>query len=368
MIGDTNAIYISSHDLISRIVQCDFDGDKLLVTNNPTLVSIAERNMNGIVPLFYNMRKAAAEEISVSSLFKGLLLAYNGGNIGTPSNNITKIWNSGKMNNEKMQAVKWLVAEVNYTIDYAKTLYKPQRPEKVDKIIKQYTKSKIPYFFMYAKGKKKEQVKPLSLCTVDRVKMLCPKRKINFNFTNSNIGKFDYKVLMNNPDIEFNQNIADKYKEISSTLNFKHTDDSKMNNYLAVFDDAKSKLFSLPYSKNVIIDNIIIDLFHNRRTALKKTFWFLFGDEVYNNIKRNIGSNFVQCERCHKRFYKHSSNEKYCDMCKGYQKIKTKTLICCDCGKEFVVDARVSNKVRCDECQRIKDKERKRIWKQNSKK
>ena len=248
---DTNAIYISSHDLISRIVQCDFDGDKLLVTNNSTLVSIAERNMNGIVPLFYNMRKAAAEEISVSSLFKGLLLAYNGGNIGTPSNNITKIWNSGKMNNEKMQAVKWLVAEVNYTIDYAKTLYKPQRPEKVDKIIKQYTKNKIPYFFMYAKGKKKEQVKPLSLCTVDRVKMLCPKRKINFNFTNSNIGKFDYKVLMNNPDIEFNQNIADKYKEISSTLNFKHTDDSKMNNYLAVFDDAKSKLFSLPYSKTI---------------------------------------------------------------------------------------------------------------------
>lgn len=354
---DTNAIYISSHDLISRIVQCDFDGDKLLVTNNPTLVSIAERNMNGIVPLFYNMRKAAAEEISVSSLFKGLLLAYNGGNIGTPSNNITKIWNSGKMNNEKMQAVKWLVAEVNYTIDYAKTLYKPQRPEKVDKIIKQYTKNKIPYFFMYAKGKKKEQVKPLSLCTVDRVKMLCPKRKINFNFTNSNIGKFDYKVLMNDPDIEFNQNIADKYKEISSTLNFKHTDDSKMNNYLAVFDDAKSKLFSLPYSKNVIIDNIIIDLFHNRRTALKKTFWFLFGDEVYNNIKRNIGSNFVQCERCHKRFYKHSSNEKYCDKCKGYQKIKTKTLICCDCSKEFVVDSKANNKKRCDECQHIKQLE-----------
>ena len=256
-----------------------------------------------------------------------------------------------------MQAVKWLVAEVNYTIDYAKTLYKPQRPEKVDKIIKQYTKNKIPYFFMYAKGKKKEQVKPLSLCTVDRVKMLCPKRKINFNFTNSNIGKFDYKVLMNNPDIEFNQNIADKYKEISSTLNFKHTDDSKMNNYLAVFDDAKSKLFSLPYSKNVIIDNIIIDLFHNRRTALKKTFWLLFGDEVYNNIKRNIGSNFIQCEKCHKRFYKHSSNEKYCDKCKGYQKIKTKTLICCDCGKEFAVDSQ-SRKIRCEECHK---KERSRI-------
>lgn len=356
---DTNAIYISSHDLISRIVQCDFDGDKLLVTNNPTLINVAERNMSGIVPLFYNMRKAAAEEITASSLFKGLLLAYNGGNIGTPSNNITKIWNSGKMNDEKMQAIKWLVAEVNYTIDYAKTLYKPQRPEKVDKIIKQYTKNKIPYFFMYAKGKKKDQVKLLSACTVDRVKTLCPRKKINFNFTNSNIGRFDYKVLMHDPNIEFNQSIADKYKEISSTLNFKHTDDSKMNNYLAVFDDAKNKLFDLPYDKNAIIDNIIIDLFYNRRTALKKTFWFLFGDEVYENIKKNIGNNFIQCEKCHKRFYKCSPNEKYCDKCKGYKKIKTKVITCCDCGKGFVVDSQ-SRKIRCEECHKKERQEHNR--------
>lgn len=61
------------------------------------------------------------------------------------------------MNNEKMQAVKWLVAEVNYTIDYAKTLYKPQRPEKVDKIIKQYTKNKIPYFLCMPRAKRKNR-------------------------------------------------------------------------------------------------------------------------------------------------------------------------------------------------------------------
>ena len=98
----------------------------MLVTNNPTLVSIAERNMDGIVPLFYNMRKAAAEEISVSSLFKGLLLAYNGGNIGTPSNNITKIWNSGKMNNENDKAmIKGMMPEGSESVIDETSMFSP---------------------------------------------------------------------------------------------------------------------------------------------------------------------------------------------------------------------------------------------------
>lgn len=94
-----------------------FDGDRLLVTNNQTLVTAAERNMREIVPLFYNMGKAAAEEITPNNLYKGLLLAYNGGNIGGPSNDITKIWNSGQISEEQLKVVKWLCSEVNYIID-----------------------------------------------------------------------------------------------------------------------------------------------------------------------------------------------------------------------------------------------------------
>lgn len=348
---NTNAIYISSHDLISRIVQCDFDGDRLLVTNNPTLISVAERNMSKVVPLFYNMRKAAAEMITPASLYKGLLLAYNGGNIGSPSNDITKIWNSSKITEEKLNVIKWLVAEVNYTIDYAKTLYKPERPQEVDKIIKYYTKSKIPYFFMYAKGKKLKQVKSQSECTVDRIKGLYPRKRANFNFCQNNIGRFDYTVLMSDPSSSCIEEISEKYKEISRNLNFKHTSDKKMNNYMAVFEEAKKELYNLPYDKNVILDSIIIDLFHNRRTPLKKAFWVLFGDEVYGNIKKNIHKDFIQCQKCKKRFFRKSKNEKYCNKCKGYQKLNTKTLTCCDCGKEFVVDSKANHKKRCNECQ-----------------
>ena len=348
---DTNAIYISSHDMISRIVQCDYDGDKLLVTNNQTLISAAKRNMKDVVPLFYNMKKAEAEEISPDSLFKGLLLAYNGGNIGAPSNDITKIWNSGKINEEKMKVIKWLVAEVNYTIDYAKTLYKPVRPAEVNRLVTKYTKAKVPHFFIYAKDKKPMQVNPVSDCAINRIEGIFPKKRANYNFKQNNIGKFNYKVLMNDPDTVFVKEIADTYKKISSNLNFKHTSDEKMSNYLSVFDNAKQQLFEMPYDKTQIIDNIIIDLFANRRTSSKKAFWVLFGDDVYNNIKNNIDDNFIQCQKCKKRFYKRNHNEKYCDNCKGYQKIKFRTLICCDCGKEIKLSGKVRNKKRCDDCQ-----------------
>lgn len=362
---DTDAVYISCQDLISRIVQCDFDGDRLLVTNNATLVNAAERNMQDIVPLFYNMRKAEPELITPNSLYNGLRLAYTGGNIGSPSNDITKIWNKSledgvdieKYNQNKMMAVKWLVAEVNYTIDYAKTLYKPKRPKYANEIIKPLVKGKVPYFFRYAKKKKwsnnskESQVEPIGNSIVDRLTILFPKKHLNYNFKSNNIGKFDYKVLMSNPETEFISDIAEFYRKITKNMKFKHSNNKKMNNYYAVFEDINKQLFDLPYPRDVIIDNIIIELFHNTKSISKKTFWVLFGDDVYKNVSKNISTNFVQCKRCKKRFFQKHKNEKYCDKCRGYQKKKTKTLVCVDCGKEFKVNSN-SRSIRCDECKR----------------
>lgn len=90
---------------------------------------------------------------------------------------------------------------------------------------------------------------------------------------------------------------------------------------------------------------------------MKKAFWTLFGDIVYQNICKNIDDSFVQCERCHKRFYRKRKDQIYCDKCTGYQKKGVKTLICCDCGKEFEICGVVKNKKRCDICQNKRDKE-----------
>lgn len=349
---DTKAIYISCQDLISIIVMCDYDGDRLLVTNNTTLINVAERNLKkyNIVPLFYNMSKASAKEITPQNLFEGLKLAYNGGNIGTPSNDITKIWNSGAIDEERLTVVKWLVAEVNFTIDYAKTLYKPKRPKFADKIIKKYTKAKVPHFFRFAKDKTSSQVERISECTVDRIEKIYPKCRLSFNFKMDNIGTFNYKVLMSSSNVKTENEIINKYKEITKSLTFaRNANDKKMDNYLAVFEKAKQEVLSLPYEKDYIIDNIIQEIFSKKCISKKKAFWFMFGEEVYQNIVNNLDKHFVLCERCGKRFYKQINNEKYCDKCKGYQKMNTKTLICVDCGKEFTVNSNV-RRIRCDEC------------------
>lgn len=52
------------------------------------LVSIAERNMQGIVPLYYEMAKAGAVIITPEEIFMGLRAAWTGGNIGNISNQI----------------------------------------------------------------------------------------------------------------------------------------------------------------------------------------------------------------------------------------------------------------------------------------
>jgi arsenate reductase-like glutaredoxin family protein len=189
----TNALYISSHDLISRVLQCDFDGDRSLVCADKLIVSIAERNMNDVVPLYYKMRKAENMHVDSKKIFEGLIAAYTGGSIGQKSNDITKICDSdGKPVN--WDAVKYLCMETNFVIDYAKTLYKPIRPKNIDKIIKAHTKNKVPYFFIYAKDKTKEQVSKKNNSLVNRLEHFVPNQRLIFKSDQSE--KFDYRNLM----------------------------------------------------------------------------------------------------------------------------------------------------------------------------
>ena len=120
----TDAIYTSCHDLISKILQFDVDGDKSLVVADNTIVPIAERNMKGIVPLYYNMKKASPVQLNNQTIYDGLNAAFVGGNIGIYSNNISKIWNSevfiGGTEEEKQEAIdliKLLCMENNFVID-----------------------------------------------------------------------------------------------------------------------------------------------------------------------------------------------------------------------------------------------------------
>lgn len=63
------------------------------------------------------------------------------------------------------------------------------------------------------------------------------------------------------------------------------------------------------------------------------------------------GEDYIRCQKCGTLVKNYRNTNKYCKTCGQYQPIETKIITCVDCGKEFSVDARITNKIRCDECQ-----------------
>jgi hypothetical protein len=342
----TNALYTSCHDPISKILMFDVDGDKSLVCVDDTIIRVAERNIleHNIVPLYYNMQKAKPVHVDSDSIYNGLITAYKGGNIGVISNNITKIWNSnddiGGIE-EKLKVIKLLCLENNFVIDYAKTLYKPTRPKEQHKLISKYTKLKPPHFFIYAKDKDIKQVEPLGHSTVDRLSKIIPNP--NISFQKLDLNKFDYKKLMCNKDINLNNNIISKYRELDLKKPFliNKEDDIEKSNIAYLYQDIKNQLIEFckdellkgtikeyiqeQYNnsnkdiqshiiKCYITDVLIKYLYNEKNSKFKTTLWECFGDIIYNNLLHNLKGTKV-CEKCYKRIKVKNNRIKYCPEC-----------------------------------------------------
>lgn len=313
--GNTKCLYTSCHDLISRILQFDVDGDKSLVIQDRTLTAVAKRNMKDIVPLAYNLRKAKGEQLNSENLYNGMVHAYTGGNIGPISNNITKVWNSNnKISEEQLNVVRWLCMENNQVIDYAKTLWKGTRPKNIDKIIKSYTKAQVPNFFIYAKDKEIGNVENTNNSTMNRISSMIPNSKIKYSKT---IGKFDYQMLMNkDSDFTIKRNpILDKYdywqKHWKSIANLEdvHVDQDD----LWAFKKIREDLLSLG-EKDYVINTLIVYSYTVKKTSTKKLLWSCFGKEIIENLKINTQDLGRVCKICGKRFVPfHSGNfDLYC--------------------------------------------------------
>ena len=301
---DTKCVYTSCHDLISKILMFDCDGDKSLVVKEKQLIRLAERNMQGIVPLYYNMRKAEPSQINGDTLFHGLELAYTGGNIGIISNNISKVWNSGKITQQEINVVKWLCLRNNEVIDYAKTLYKSKCPKDIDVIIKSYTKDLLPHYFKYAKDKDDYQITDWKPTAVNYLENIIPTSRIKFS---KKIGALDYHALMHNKYYDY----VDEYNQIIEMYDYLNSHKYRFykvidsNNYLNskkydsyIYQQIKNKLLSLPFSKETIVDTLVYFLYTQRKDSSKKTLWECFGKEIYNNLQTNTISMGKICPIC----------------------------------------------------------------------
>lgn len=349
----TDAIYTSCHDLISKILQFDVDGDKSLVVADNTIVPIAERNMNGIVPLYYNMKKASPVQLNNQTIYNGLNAAFVGGNIGIYSNNISKIWNSevfiSGTEEEKKEAVdliKLLCMENNFVIDYAKTLYKPERPKELHEKITAFTKGNVPHFFVYAKDKLDTQVESVNKSFVNKLDYKIVNPKINSR--SIGLKPINYKMMVSNPDIKcnvvFNKNgkineeLSDpmivKYFELNNKYHFKINmecmdmpKDSQLNNsqlkevmfFNKVGNEIKTELSKFGYSDSEIADILVKLLYYVKPSSHKSVLWFCYGKYIVENLKNHFKST-------------------------------TKTIQCVDCGEWFEINIKDNETCRCNEC------------------
>ena len=355
----TDAIYTSCHDLISKILQFDVDGDKSLVIADENIVPIAERNMKDIVPLYYNMKKASPIQLNNKTIYDGLNAAFVGGNIGIYSNNISKIWNSDVFINgtedEKQDAinlVKLLCMENNFVIDFAKTLYKPERPDYVHEKIITFTKGNVPHFFVYAKDKTDLQVEELNESFVNKLDKKIVNPRINCrNLKDSNgkkLGLIDYTKLVGNPDIKckvsYNKNgtineaktdpLIVKYCELNQKYHFKiNMKCVDLSNDVIVNTDAKQRVFfkkianeiiyelsKFGYTDSEVADILVKFLYHVKPSKHKDVLWFCYGGYIVENLKRNN--------------------------CKS----DTKVIQCIDCGEWIETSIFDSAKDRCESC------------------
>lgn len=353
----TDAIYTSTHDPISRILQFDVDGDRLLVLSQKTIIEIAKRVMTDIYPLYYEMKKAKAELITPHSIYEGLRLAFIGGNIGIISNDITKIWNNGEINEESKNAVKWLCMETNFTIDYAKTLFKPVRPKYADDILRKYNKMKLPYFFLYAKNKDFEQVEPINHSTINRIVQEIKDNKKRFRVMKG-LKKVDYRLLLKDPSKNYSSEevnkVFDKWnRQYGHRVSMNTEDNNKRNNLLEIANEVRKDIAKVEPDIDKAIASLVIFLYKKPSQREKNLLWYTYGENLYNNLLNNVDKKNI-CRECGRRTKEQLINGK-CQTCrrisKKIEKNTFKTIICADCGKEITVPKSNRRTIRCKECQ-----------------
>ena len=370
----TSAVYTSCKDLISKVLQFDVDGDKSLVVADENIINVAKNSMNNIVPLYYNMRKASPVQLNNQTIYDGLNAAFIGGNIGIYSNNISKIWNSDIFVNgsieEKQNAVdliKLLCMENNFVIDFAKTLYKPERPNYLHGKITDFTNKKLPHFFTYAKDKTIDQVEDINNSFVNKLDAKIVNPRINSR--SIGLKQIDYTKLVNDPDIEcrvvfskngkINAELSDplivKYCELNQQYHFKVnmecaelTRGDLLSNtqykqdlfFKRIANEIRTELFQFGYSESEIVDILVKFLYYVKPSKHKSVLWFCYGKCIFKNLEKNIKS-------------------------------KTKIVQCIDCGKWIEVDTKDNETCRCKECyteyRRIYYREKKREQRLKSK-
>lgn len=335
----TNGIYVNAKDLMSKVLQYDVDGDEALVIEDNEeqkwLLDLAEKQMKDLRPLYYEMGGGSNTEINSINTFKSLKFVYEKSNIGKVSNTLTNIWSKDNSDN-KLDKIKKLCAYNNWIIDSAKKLELPKLPKNIKDLM---NNSMYPYFFQFAKNKKKNKCRPIGNGVIDRIcKSIDSIDNEKFDYS-TGFGTFKLKNLLNNQKIKIDYEVIDFYKKLEEDTrnlirkySLKYADEDANFNYKELaYSEARNSVLNYCKASNIeyldMVDMIIKYSF--KQDEMKLAFVFnVFGAVIINNVNKNIklslDSKFViMCNQCGKRTEinnKKTTTKKYCEEC--YREIR----------------------------------------------
>lgn len=357
----TNGIYTSCHDLISRVLQFDNDGDMLNCVLNKIIIAAAKRNQKNlnIVPLFYDAYKADKEQVSFEAMFNGLKRAHEYSGIGQVSNNLTKLWNK---KDPDVFSAACLCRFNNAVIDAAKCgkIDSYEHYPELNARIRKATggkRGKMPFFFQYSKngrrgsGLRAENCAKLNDSVMNRI-CLSFNNVGRLNLRLASIPPFDFRMLLSETESAFNPEIVQVFMDavqegtrtdIGAGQVMDMTERSRLLKDGLMTENVVSKIeavMPLEQAYSSIVKHLFVDE-NARATSFKQEFWNVFGDIALRNIETNLKSCHV-CPKCGAKYpvwtSTHTCPSRSLDM-----------IECASCGK--LVERTSGHQLRCPECQ-----------------
>jgi len=322
----SRGVYTSTHDTISKQLFFDVDGDIALVIDNDEIIEIAKTTMQDIVPLDFRLEKAPSQTINKENIFESYNLAFTA-NIGYYSNLITKVMNSDDKDIALVAKITWIN---NQIIDFAKTKWQLPPTEELRKQLVELDKRKLPYFFIWAKGKDINSVaSPNMNSVVDMMAVSVEEMESYIKYSFRNIQKFDINVLLSNENVEEDEDLIAHFRKLSST---KHQsvirsrvkgDRNFRTNFVS--NEIRNSMYDYCLFNNIdleeAVDMCIKHVFvgNTDRDALFTIFGDIIVDRLENKFPSLLNKSSTRCEICGEMVEKKNNRVLMCEQC--YQKI-----------------------------------------------
>lgn len=145
------------------------------------------------------------------------------------------------------------------------------------------------------------------------------------NFSATDLGKLNYRYLMNNTQIEVDPEVVEMYNRICRQYHFRLNvkDGLPANitpvaiNILLEFEAAFPE-----YSIDDVCDMLVKHLYHERKNvANKELLWDLFGQIILDSLLYRVPHGSKMCINCGRRFVPRSHAHKFCAKCARQRKL-----------------------------------------------